>query len=124
MKRTLKVIIISILLFFLTSQVAYCYHKTIKFQVDKQYPPFSYVINGRVYGFSGDLANLIFEPDKYFLSVSSDTWENVYKRLVSGEIDITGPIVILEERKKMSISQIQFLQDMLGFIQEKILTKL
>jgi len=53
-----------------------------------------------VYGFSGDLANLIFEPDKYFLSVSSDTWENVYKRLVSGEIDITGPIVILEERKK------------------------
>lgn len=77
-----------------------------------------------MYGFSGDLANLIFEPDKYFLSVSSDTWENVYKRLVSGEIDITGPIVILEERKKMSISQIQFLQDMLGFIQEKILTKL
>ncbi|AZT89218.1 EAL domain-containing protein [Caldicellulosiruptor changbaiensis] len=100
MKRTLKVIIISILLFLFTSQVAYCYHKTIKFQVDKQYPPFSYVINGRVYGFSVDLANLIFEPDKYFLSVSSDTWENVYKRLVSGEIDITGPIVILEERKK------------------------
>lgn len=100
MKRTLKVIITLLLVCLFASQVAYCYHSTVKIQVDKQYPPFSYVIDGRVYGFTVDLANLIFEPDKYFLHVSSDTWENVYKRLVNGEIDITGPIVILEERKK------------------------
>ncbi|WAM35038.1 EAL domain-containing protein [Caldicellulosiruptor morganii] len=81
-------------------QVAFCAQKTIKFQVDKKYPPFSYEADGRVYGFTVDLANMIFEQDRYFLQISSDTWENVYRRLLSGEIDITGPVVILEERKK------------------------
>lgn len=78
----------------------YASHTSVKFEVDKNYPPFSYTSSGRVYGFAIDLANLVFEPGKFKIELSSDTWNQVYKKLVEGKIDVTAPVAIIEERKK------------------------
>ena len=87
-----------IIIFFLSP--AYASHTPVKFEVDKNYPPFSYTSDGRIYGFAIDLANLVFEPDKFKLELSSDTWNQVYKKLVEGKIDVAAPVAIVEERKK------------------------
>jgi ABC-type amino acid transport substrate-binding protein len=87
-----------IIIFFLSP--AYASHTPVKFEVDKSYPPFSYTSGDRIYGFTIDLANLVFEPDKFKLELSSDTWNQVYKKLVEGKIDVAAPVAIVEERKK------------------------
>jgi len=72
----------------------------VKFEVDKNYPPFSYTSDGRIYGFSIDLANIVFEPDKFDVKLSSDEWHRVYEKLVKGQVDVVAPVAVLEERKK------------------------
>ncbi len=69
------------------------------YQVDEYYPPYTYKDNAQLYGFDPYLANLIFRSDKYLLRYSTDTWEKVYARLASGEIDLAGIIAITDERK-------------------------
>ncbi|BCS82450.1 EAL domain-containing protein [Anaerocellum diazotrophicum] len=94
----LTIFTIILIIFFQSS--ANASHPSIKFEVDKNYPPFSYTAGGRVYGFAIDLVNLVFEPDKFKIELSSDTWSQVYKKLIEGEIDVTVPVAIVEERKK------------------------
>uniref|UniRef100_A0A7C5V6R0 EAL domain-containing protein n=1 Tax=Caldicellulosiruptor owensensis TaxID=55205 RepID=A0A7C5V6R0_9FIRM len=72
----------------------------VKFEVDRNYPPFSYTSDGRIYGFSIDLANIVFEPDKFDVKLSSDEWHRVYEKLVKGQVDVVAPVAVLEERKK------------------------
>lgn len=93
----MNVVIITFVMF--TTLQAIAGQVQVKLEVDKNYPPFSWTSDGRVYGFAIDLANLIFEPDKYRVELSSDTWANIYKKIISGKIDVTGPMAILEERK-------------------------
>jgi len=71
----------------------------VKLEVDKNYPPFSYTSDGRIYGFSIDLANILFEPDKFDVKLSSDEWHRVYEKLVKGQVDVVVPVAVLEERK-------------------------
>jgi len=71
----------------------------VKLEVDKNYPPFSYTSDGRIYGFSIDLANILFEPDKFDIKLSSDEWHRVYEKLVKGQVDVVVPVAVLEERK-------------------------
>ncbi|ADQ05740.1 diguanylate cyclase/phosphodiesterase with PAS/PAC sensor(s) [Caldicellulosiruptor owensensis OL] len=78
----------------------YAGNTVVKFEVDKNYPPFSYTSEGRIYGFSIDLANIVFEPDKFDVKLSSDEWHKVYEKLVKGQVDVVAPVAILEERKK------------------------
>lgn len=72
----------------------------IKYQVDENYPPFTYTNEKYVYGFDPDLTNLIFKSADYVIEYSYDSWPKVYDRLLSGEIDIAGIIAITEERKQ------------------------
>ncbi|ACM61792.1 PAS domain S-box-containing protein/diguanylate cyclase (GGDEF)-like protein [Caldicellulosiruptor bescii] len=92
--------VFTVLLMLFHISLANASHTPVKFEVDKNYPPFSYTSGGRIYGFTIDLANLVFEPDKFKLELSSDEWSQVYKKLVEGKIDVTAPVAIIEERKK------------------------
>lgn len=72
----------------------------VKYQVDENYPPYTYTNEEHLYGFDLDLTNLIFNSNDYDLAYSYDTWPAVYERLVKGEIDLAGIIAVSEERKK------------------------
>ncbi|GFP75863.1 EAL domain-containing protein [Clostridium fungisolvens] len=69
------------------------------YQVDKNYPPYTFTSKSYLHGFDVDLINLIFNSDKYDVHVSADNWSYVYKRLVSGEVDVGGIAGITDSRK-------------------------
>lgn len=72
----------------------------VNYQVDENYPPYTYTKQEYLYGFDLDLTNLIFNSPEYKLKYSSDTWPRVYTRLMNGEIDLAGVMGINEMRKK------------------------
>ena len=72
----------------------------VNYQVDENYPPYTYTNKDYIYGFDPDLTNLIFNVKDYDLVYSHDTWDLIYPRLVRGEIDLAGIIAVTEERKK------------------------
>lgn len=74
--------------------------RTILYQVDDQYPPFSYVHENDLVGFDFYLTNILFPSNQYILEYSTDDWEKVYQRVTNNEIDIAGIIAVTEERKK------------------------
>lgn len=82
------------------SSSIYTEPEVIIYQVDSNYPPFSFVNEGDLIGFDFYLTNIIFPTHSYILDYSTDTWDNVYNRLVNREIDLAGVIAITEERKK------------------------
>ena len=73
---------------------------TVIYQVDENYPPFSYTNGDYIYGFDPDFTNLIFNREDYKVEYSYDSWTKIYDRLVKGEIDIAGVIAVTEERKQ------------------------
>lgn len=79
---------------------SYAAQPTVRYQVDQAYPPYTYTTQAYLYGFDPDLTNIIFNSKDYELDYSTDTWNHVYPRLVSGEIDIAGIIAVTEERKQ------------------------
>lgn len=74
--------------------------EVIRYQVDSNYPPFSFVNEGDLIGFDFYLTNLIFPTQDYILDYSTDTWNNVYQRITNDEIDLAGIIGVTEDRKK------------------------
>lgn len=82
------------------SSSVYTEPEVIVYQVDSNYPPFSFVNEGDLIGFDFYLTNIIFPTHSYILDYSTDTWDDVYTRLVNREIDLAGVIAVTEERKK------------------------
>ena len=74
--------------------------RQVIYQVDKNYPPYTYIHQDYIHGFDPDLTNLVFNSKDYEVVYSYDTWDVVYERLVRGEIDLGGIIAVTEERKK------------------------
>jgi ABC-type amino acid transport substrate-binding protein len=72
----------------------------VRYQVDAYYPPFTFENDKFLFGFDPYLTNIIFTSDKYRLVYSTDAWENVYRRLVAGEIDLAGIIAVTDERRQ------------------------
>lgn len=72
----------------------------ILYQVDENYPPYTYSNQKFMYGFDIELTNLIFKINDYQLIYSTDVWSNVYNRLKDREIDLAGIIAVTDERKK------------------------
>lgn len=72
----------------------------VKYQVDNNYPPYTFQNRDYLYGFDFSLATLIFDTTDYNVDYSADSWEQVYAKLVRGDIDVGGIIAITEERKK------------------------
>jgi len=98
-----KFILISICCFFIIPGypvAAASGRKEVIYQVDKNYPPFTYSNNNRVYGFDPDFTNLIFNTRDYDVRYSYDTWDKVYEKVLDGKVDIAGIIAVTEERKK------------------------
>ncbi len=82
------------------SSSVYTEPETIIYQVDSNYPPFSFVNEGDLIGFDFYLTNIVFPTHSYVLNYSTDTWDHVYERLINREIDLAGVIAVTEERKK------------------------
>lgn len=82
------------------SSSVYSEPETIVYQVDSNYPPFSFANEGDLIGFDFALTNIIFPSYQYKLDYSTDTWDKVYQRIVNREIDLAGVIGVTDERKK------------------------
>lgn len=74
--------------------------RLVNYQVDSNYPPFTYAKSGYLYGFDPDLTNLVFNQKDYELEYSTAPWTEVYQKLKDREIDLAGIIAVTEERKK------------------------
>ncbi len=70
------------------------------YQVDESHPPFEFSTDNEVHGFGMDLGRMIFGAGNYNVQYSSDTWSKVYNRIINGEIDVCGLLVVTEARKK------------------------
>ncbi|GAB6106442.1 EAL domain-containing protein [Fusibacter bizertensis] len=82
------------------SNLTYTSSPKIQYQVDENYPPYTYSNQQFLYGFDIELTNLIFKLNDYQLVYSTDNWTNVYQRIKDREIDLAGIIAVTEERKK------------------------
>ncbi|MBK1810115.1 EAL domain-containing protein [Clostridium sp. YIM B02505] len=69
------------------------------YQVDKNYPPYTFTSKNYLHGFDIDLINLIFDREKYDLNLSADNWSSVYSKLILGKVDIGGIAGITDSRK-------------------------
>lgn len=72
--------------------------ETVRYQVDAYYPPYTFENDRFLYGFDPYLTNIIFTSGRYKLVYSTDTWDNVYRRISSGQIDLAGIIAVTEQR--------------------------
>ncbi len=89
------------IVFFYGYGVAVCEGVTaVKYQVDSNYPPYTFKNRNYLHGFDPSLTTLIFDTTEYSVDYSADSWEAVYPRLVSGEIDIGGVIAVTAARKR------------------------
>lgn len=82
------------------SSTVYQEPEIIRYQVDSNYPPFSFANEGDLIGFDFALTNIIFPSYEYKLDYSTDTWDKVYSRVVNREIDLAGVIGVTDARKK------------------------
>lgn len=99
MKRNLALLLI-VFIVSVISQNVLAEPVVLNYQVDRDYPPFSYTTDGSLYGFDPYLTNILFNTNAYSLDYSTDAWDKVYPRLVSGEIDLAGIIAVTEERRR------------------------
>lgn len=103
MNRKYKILIISILsslIFINNSAIAATSQKKIIYETEADFPPFSYMDNGKLTGFDLDLCKMIFSGDEYSVDYTADTWKNVYSDIKSCRIDTCGTLAINESRKK------------------------
>lgn len=100
MKRCKLLLLISIMLMLLPPTAAYADREEIRYQVELEYPPYKYMENGYLTGFDIDLSGMIFEKQDYNVHYSTDKWDEVYSRLIQGNIDIAGLVAVTEGRKQ------------------------
>ena len=98
---TLRRFVLALLAFSLMASVC-AGAPSVKYQVDKNYPPYTFQNKDYLYGFDSSLITLVLDSTDYDADYSADSWDRVYKRLVRGDIDIGGIIAVTEERKKKS----------------------
>lgn len=72
----------------------------VLYMVDENYPPYTFSEQDYLYGFDPDLVNMIFKHEDYDVSFTTSNWENVYRSVKDGSVDIAGIIAVTEERKK------------------------
>lgn len=73
----------------------------VTFGVDSDYPPFSYVVDGRAQGFENELLQLIFENGPYTMEfMYGYTWDAIYKAVKNSEMDVCGTLVRNPTRAK------------------------
>ncbi|WP_151735619.1 EAL domain-containing protein [Paenibacillus tengchongensis] len=100
MQRCKLLLLIGVICTLAFPAAAYAERQEIDYQAELDYPPYKYMQNGYLTGFDIDLTSLIFEKQDYSIQYSTGDWENTYDRLLKGEIDTAGLMVVTEERKR------------------------
>ncbi|WP_052414428.1 EAL domain-containing protein [Paenibacillus sp. FSL R5-0345] len=100
MKQGKLLLLISILFMLLPPTAIHAERKEIEYQVELGYPPYKYEKDGYMTGFDIELSSLIFEKQDYDVHYSTGKLENVYSRLVQGDIETAGLMAITEKRKQ------------------------
>lgn len=93
--------------------------EVIKYEVEKDYPPFKFMHDQYLDGFDIELGNMIFNETNYHVDYSVDSWENVYSKLKKGQIDTGGLIAITENRKSEILYSKPVLDSYLAVYQRK-----
>ncbi|WP_410513208.1 EAL domain-containing protein [Paenibacillus sp. BR2-3] len=100
MKRCKLMLLFMILVVFALPVAAHAEREDINYQAELDYPPYKYIQNGYLTGFDIDLTSMLFEKHGYMIHYSTGKWDEINERLINGEIDTTGLMVITEERKR------------------------
>lgn len=100
MKQGKLLLLISILFMLLPPTAIHAERREIEYQVELGYPPYKYEKDGYMTGFDIELSSLIFEKQDYDVHYSTGKLENVYSRLVQGDIETAGLMAITEKRKQ------------------------
>lgn len=72
----------------------------VYYEVDGNYPPFTFTNKNFLYGFDIDLTNLVFNSADYDVHYEAGNWTEIYPKVLTGEIDSCGIIAMSEPRKK------------------------
>lgn len=72
----------------------------VYYEVDGKYPPFTFTNKNFLYGFDIDLTNLVFNSADYDVHYEAGNWNEIYPKVLTGEIDSCGIIAMSEPRKK------------------------
>lgn len=73
--------------------------QVVKYEVDGNYPPFTFTNKNFLYGFDIDLTHMIFSPSDYDVDYQAGNWTDIYPKVLTGEIDSCGIIAMSENRK-------------------------
>jgi polar amino acid transport system substrate-binding protein len=95
-----KIILIFTMLFIFFSFNTVFAEEVVLYQSEVGYPPYKFYNNNYLTGFDIELTNMIFGNRQYDVLLSTGSWDKVYERLKSGEIDTCGTLVINESRKR------------------------
>ncbi len=74
--------------------------QVVRYEVDGAYPPFTFTDKNFLYGFDIDLTNLVFNSAVYDVHYMAGDWNDIYPKVVSGEVDSCGIIAVTEKRKE------------------------
>ncbi|OMD80771.1 EAL domain-containing protein [Paenibacillus odorifer] len=100
MKRCTMLLLIIFLLLLVPPTAAHAEREDIRYQVELEYPPYKYVENGYLTGFDINLSTMIFEKQDYLIHYTTGQWDEVYSRLIQGDIEIAGLMAITESRNQ------------------------
>lgn len=102
MTKHIKMILLILILLFINGLSASAAKDPIRidYQVDGNYPPYTFSDKSYLYGFDIDFTNLLFNAVDYDVHFSSDQWNAVYQRVLTGEIDSCGIIAVTDKRKE------------------------
>ncbi|WP_379128203.1 EAL domain-containing protein [Paenibacillus sp. sgz500958] len=100
MKFCKSLFLFMFLLIFIFPVTVHAEREEVNYQAELDYPPYKYMQNGYLTGFDIDLTSMIFEKKDYLIHYSTGLWSEVNDRLINGEIDTSGLMVMTEERKQ------------------------
>jgi|GEM_PF-6495394 len=101
-----------IIVLFIHGHTSFASHPVIKYTVDRNYPPYTFDIEGGFYGFDPALTNLIFKREDYEAVYSTNDWANVYASVKGGDIISIAhklDLIIIAEGVENS-SQLEYLK--------------
>lgn len=100
MYKWMRIIIVMILSIAITAPTFAESVPVVNYQVDGNYPPFTFTNKNFLYGFDIDLTNLVFNTADYDVHYLAGNWTEIYPKVISGEIDSCGIIAMSENRKE------------------------
>jgi glutamine transport system substrate-binding protein len=86
---------------FQASAAAVAQDRTVIYAFDKDYPPFTFMENGKPVGFDIEILTAALKDKKVNMEYKSMQWGDVQESLKQGKVHVTSGIAIKEDRKKI-----------------------